>query len=174
MRLCQIHETVELGTLYDEAAAHAANVGYIDWQSPFPRDVLEGYIDAEQLYRFDEVDVGLAAAIRISTGADERIWQSVEDEALYLSKVVTADSVRGSNYLGRVVFPAVMDLASSLQIELLRFDSLANNQGLTRLYSRIGAVTAGNRVFTSSLTGRPVEVTRWQLLTNRVNRPLST
>jgi ribosomal protein S18 acetylase RimI-like enzyme len=159
MRLAYQSDIENLVALYTEAATYAGEVGHIDWENPFSVQVVKKFIEEKELFCVDGENDLPAAAVRLTTEGDNRIWQPNEISAhLYISKLATANSVHGTGYTSSVVLPNIVTRASEAECDGIRLDCLADNPGLIRFYSRLGFSALGIRSFYSDKQQRPLTV----------------
>lgn len=160
MRLATEPDIPQLVQLYNEAFVHAKNVGDIDWQPPLNSDYVQGLMADNSLYR-DDGD-SISAAVKLTNKADLRIWHGLTQPALYVSRLATANSVRGTDYVEHSVVPFVFDVAKPEG--RIRGDCLADNERLKSFYLKLGATPLGNITFYSEKLHKQLEVTRLEII----------
>lgn len=148
----------QLKEVYSDALNHANNVGHIDWPSPLPTDFVSKLVETGELYCFGN-DMVVAAA-RVSRFPDTRIWNDATDTGLYLAKIATSNSVRGTNYFRHTILPEIAALADPPMP--LRLDCLANNPGLKGFYSGVGFCEVGDVTFYSERQSKLLTVSRFE------------
>lgn len=150
--------------VFRESLRHAAQVGHIDWADPFPVEPVQRWISDGELLRWAE-DGRIVGVARATTVPSPSVWGDPGDVALYVGKLATADSVRGEQFCATHMLPYLLDYAVAAGATSVRIDSLADNPGLTQLYSGAGFTQRGEATFQSVLNpGRAVTVIRWEWL----------
>lgn len=163
MRLAEHEDLPRLAMLYTDAKHYADQVGYIDWDAPFPEAILRGFIEQSELHCSDD-NRGIQASVRLSDEANKEIWSSfLPARSLYVSKLATAASVHGTGYAEHVVLPYVLDVARHRLAESVRLDCLADNPGLIRYYTSLCFVSLGDVGFYSQRQQKDIFVTRFEM-----------
>lgn len=159
MRLADKKDIAQITTLYSEALEHAKRVGHIDWPDPFRVKDVEQFVSTQELYCFGHQ--ALEGVARVSTLPDSRIWNVPRGHAIYLSKIATANAVRGNRYVENMMLPNIRRSVGNNPP--VRLDCLTDNPGLKNFYSSIGFAAVGDITFYSEKQRKHVSVCRFEM-----------
>ena len=161
MRLAIESDIPILQDLYQESRAHAFRVGFIDWPERFSAEYLEEFIEADQLYCFEDGDT-VTASVKLARSDRVKIWPDDSKDFLYVGKLATADAVRGQGYVQRIVLPSIEERATEMSKIGTRLNVLASNERLRGFYENLGFELVSIGSVVTELTGRTVETAQYQ------------
>ncbi len=160
MRRVEIQDVSQLMEVYSDALEHANKVSHIDWPSPLTVDFVSELVATGELYCFG--DDRVLAAAKVSTSPDTRIWKDgTNSSGLYIAKIATSRSVRGTKYFERNMLPGIITHADA-EVPT-RLDCLADNPKLKTFYSSIGFRAVGDITFYSEKQSKNITVSRFEL-----------
>lgn len=162
MRVVAESELPDVLQVYDQAAAFAHEVGYIDWPSPFPEALCREMIALGELYCSDR-EGSVAGVMRVSRQPDPRIWGDGSGGGLYLAKIAVGNHGRDQRVFETAMLPFARSMARGS--EPVRLDYLAGNDKLGNFYSSLGFRACGNMTFFSDKQQTNITVTKMQLPT---------
>lgn len=162
MRLATLEDIAGLQNLFTESTRHANQVGHIDRPDQFDNEYFLPYIGAEELYCFEATDTIVAAARLTETDPPPKIWDENEERYLYVGKLATSDSVRGTQFFPNVMLRQILEEARVRNKTGIRLSCLADNRRLIQFYSCIGFNNLGTAQIFSTFYGKHTEVVRFE------------
>lgn len=145
-------------SLYDQAILYAGGVGKIDWEYPFPRQIVESYQEAGELYCVRDELAEPIAALRLTTAPNLQIWDD-DVNALYVGKIAVGVAARNQNVATEIILPGVCQVAQDIGAQEIRGDCLADNPRLKNFYRRF-CDERGDEII-DSVTGIRLRITKF-------------
>lgn len=161
MRPATKHDSSKLLKLYSESLAHAQKVGKIDWPDPISQSFINSLLENKNLFCFEKDDTIIAAA-KLSRKPDRKIWPS-QESALYIGRLATAETVRGTRFFQEQMLPAIIDYVGPNA--KLRLNCLADNEPLKTFYRNLGFIPQADVAFYSPQQAAYITVTPFERLT---------
>jgi predicted GNAT family N-acyltransferase len=97
-----------------------------------------------------EDDPLLHGAVVLSERYNQSEWDgSAPETGMYVGKLATANVVRGTRYVGRVMLPSIVEIALSRGKESIRLNYRGEDTGLGDFYEGLGFEPAGANAFYS-------------------------
>jgi ribosomal protein S18 acetylase RimI-like enzyme len=126
----------EIFKLYGFAAAfQRTKVGVVVWPD-FKRELVEKELEERRQWKL-MID-GEVACVWAITFSDLEIWQERNvDAAIYIHRIATNPKFRGNDFVSIIVEWAI-PYAKSLNKDFVRLDTLGQNDGLIKHYTRSG------------------------------------
>ena len=152
LRLAQETDFDQVVRVYDDSMTFAeARHGNTDWdisQEYFGYLVGNGELFLSDDGKEEEPEVHGATTLGERFNPQE--WAGTEPETgLYLGKLATDKTVRGTRYVARVMLPAILEVAASRGKDSVRLNFMDDNEGLRRLYTGLGFTQVGMTTFYS-------------------------
>ena len=134
------HSTVEdidsIFCLYQQAIDFQKKINAIVVWPEFERQLVEREIEEKRQFKI--VIDGKIAAVFAITFSDPEIWQKKNaDKAVYIHRIATNPEFRGNNFVKFIVDWAI-DFAKKEKLEFVRLDTLGENEGLIKVYTKAG------------------------------------
>lgn len=138
--------------VYADSMAYAA-ANHLDTEWRITRQYFDYLQDNQELHVSDdgeEDDPLLRGAVVLSDRNNDKEWAGTEPETgLYIGKLATANAVRGTRYVGRVMLPSIVEVAASRGKGSVRLNYRGEDVGLGNLYAGLGFEHAGTNSFYS-------------------------
>lgn len=113
-------------------------------------DYLQGNKELHVSDNGTEEDPLLHGAVVLSNRFNEKEWAGTEPESgLYIGKLATANAVRGTRYVRRVMLPQIVEIAASSGKSSVRLNYREEDAGLGDLYQGLGFKATGTNTFYS-------------------------
>lgn len=162
MRLATSEDIASLQHLFVESTRHANQVGHIDRPNQFDDGYFLPYIETEELYCFEGTNTIVAAVRLTETDPPPKIWTDNEEQYLYVGKLATSDSVRGTQFFQKVMLDQILEEAKARNKIGIRLSCLGDNPRLTNFYSRIGFNNLGMAQIFSTFYEKHTEVVKFE------------
>ena len=152
LRLAQEADFDQVMGVYADSMAYAAD-NHLDTEWRITRQYFDYLQGNRELHVSDdgtEDDPLLHGAVVLSDRFNEKEWAGTEPETgLYIGKLATANAVRGTRYVGRVVLPQIVTIAASRGKTSVRLNYRGEDAGLGTFYESLGFAEAGKNTFYS-------------------------
>ena len=136
---------------YADASAFQQSKGTVTWPK-FPPTLVEKELEAGLQWK-GLLD-GEIACVWAVAFQDPLIWGERDaDPSIYLHRIATSPAHRGQGLVGRIVAWAEQ-LCREKDLHFIRLDTVGNNQGLIRHYTRHGFAFLGSEAL-PNVTGLP-------------------
>lgn len=134
-------DTPEIFRLYKIASAYQQVKGNVVVWPDFDPQLVKTEIEENRQWKM-LID-GRLACVWATTFSDEQIWEERNaDSAVYIHRIATDTDIRGQNLVGRIVDWA-KDYARKNKLDYVRLDTLGDNTGLIKHYTRAGFTFLG-------------------------------
>jgi ribosomal protein S18 acetylase RimI-like enzyme len=146
IRLAEAPDVDAVTELLSEAAAWTAAIGFANWPSPFPREVVTDGLARRELYVAEvgsDVDPTIVATLTLQW-SDELFWGAQPDDAGYVHRLVVRRDRAGAG-LGAALIDWATEQVQAAGRTRLRLDVSADNLPLSSLYERLGFTHRGVR-----------------------------